>query len=86
MNFIYKQIGETLEESDNNSEFPFAYSLLFKDRDYTTIKLPLVKLYFYNSGDKKMTVMKAWNVKIRIFNKNWYQIGKHLIVKNLDEF
>ena len=47
----------------------------------STIKSSIIKLYLYSRTEKQVTVMKANEFEIRIFNDDWYHAGKYIIAK-----
>ena len=83
MEFRYKQNLRNSLEPNKNSELPKIYVYITKNSDDTSIELLSTRLYFYNSTDKQVTVMKANKVNIKIWNKDWHQAGKYLVAKSL---
>ena len=70
-------------KSDTNSEVISEYDEDLQRKDTTTIRLPYMQLTYYNSLDKTVTVIDAYNATIEFLNDDWNQVNEFVIAKNL---
>ena len=68
---------------DANSEVISEYDEDLQRKDTTTIRLPYIQLTYYNSLDKTVTVIDAYNATIEFLNDDWNQVNEFVIAKNL---
>ena len=82
MKFRYTQQDTALPKSDSIiDEVLPEFKDEIKEQDKTTIKSQSIKLYFYSSENKEVTVLKVQKFKIEMCNDYWHQTGRYLIAK-----